>query len=35
VNSVTFIEGMVRFQGKWFIYYGTADSYIAVAVTEN
>jgi beta-1,2-mannosidase len=35
VNSVTFIEGMVRFQGRWFIYYGTADSYIAVAVTED
>lgn len=34
VNSVTFIEGMVKFKGKWFIYYGTADSYIAVAVAE-
>ncbi|MDZ7608759.1 MAG: hypothetical protein U5K79_24950 [Cyclobacteriaceae bacterium] len=35
VNNVTFIEGLVRFKGKWFIYYGTADSYIAVAVAEN
>jgi predicted GH43/DUF377 family glycosyl hydrolase len=35
VNSVTFIEGMVRFKGQWFIYYGTADSYIAVAVTAG
>ncbi len=34
VNNVTFIEGMVHFKGKWFIYYGTADSYIAVAVAE-
>jgi len=34
VNSVTFIEGMVKFKGKWFIYYGTADSYIAVAVAD-
>lgn len=34
VNKVTFIEGMVKFKGKWFIYYGTADSYIAVAVAE-
>jgi len=34
VNSVTFIEGMVKFNGKWFIYYGTADSYIAVAVAD-
>jgi predicted GH43/DUF377 family glycosyl hydrolase len=35
VNNVTFIEGMVYFKGKWFIYYGTADSYIAVAVAEG
>ena len=35
VNSVTFIEGMVYFKNKWFIYYGTADSYIAVAVAEG
>lgn len=34
VNKVTFIEGMVKFKGKWFIYYGTADSYIAVAVAD-
>ena len=34
VNSVTFIEGLVKFKGKWFIYYGTADSYIAVAVAD-
>jgi len=35
VNSVTFIEGLVYFKNKWFIYYGTADSYIAVAVAEG
>ena len=35
VNKVTFIEGMVKFKGRWFIYYGTADSYIAVAVAEG
>ena len=34
VNSVTFIEGLVKFKGKWFIYYGTADSFIAVAVAD-
>ena len=34
VNSVTFIEGLAHFKGKWFIYYGTADSYIAVAVAD-
>lgn len=26
-----FLEGMVFFKGKWFLYYGTADSKIAVA----
>jgi beta-1,2-mannosidase len=32
VNQVCFIEGMVPFKDKWFLYYGTADSKIAVAV---
>jgi predicted GH43/DUF377 family glycosyl hydrolase len=31
VNQVCFIEGMVPFNGKWYLYYGTADSKIAVA----
>ncbi|NJN27652.1 MAG: glycosidase [Cyclobacteriaceae bacterium] len=34
VNRVTFIEGMVKFKEQWFIYYGTADSFIAVAVAN-
>jgi predicted GH43/DUF377 family glycosyl hydrolase len=34
VNQVCFVEGMVPFKGKWFLYYGTADSKIAVAVHE-
>jgi len=34
VNQVCFIEGMVPFDNKWFLYYGTADSKIAVAVHE-
>lgn len=34
VNQVCFVEGMVHFDGKWFLYYGTADSKIAVAVRE-
>lgn len=34
VNNVCFIEGLVHFEGKWFLYYGTADSKIAVAVSE-
>ncbi|MDP3643250.1 MAG: glycoside hydrolase family 130 protein [Bacteroidota bacterium] len=32
VNHVCFLEGLVYFKGKWFMYYGTADSKIAVAV---
>lgn len=32
VNEVCFVEGLVFFQNKWFLYYGTADSKVAVAV---
>lgn len=32
VNQVCFLEGMVPFKDRWFLYYGTADSKIAVAV---
>lgn len=32
VNRVCFVEGLVYFGDKWFLYYGTADSKIAVAV---
>lgn len=32
VNNVCFIEGLAHFKNKWFLYYGTADSKIAVAV---
>lgn len=31
VNSVSFLEGLVYFNYIWFLYYGTADSKIAVA----
>lgn len=31
VNKVTFSEGLAFFKGRWFLYYGTADSRIAVA----
>jgi beta-1,2-mannosidase len=34
VNQVCFIEGMIPLHGKWFLYYGTADSKIGVAVKE-
>jgi len=32
VNHVCFVEGLVNYRNKWFLYYGTADSKIAVAV---
>ncbi len=31
INNVCFLEGMVWFKGRWLLYYGTADSKIAVA----
>ncbi len=34
INHVCFLEGLVHFKGKWFMYYGTADSKIAVAIKE-
>jgi predicted GH43/DUF377 family glycosyl hydrolase len=35
VNHVCFIEGLVQYKNKWFLYYGTADSKIAVAVSKE
>lgn len=35
VNNVCFLEGLVFFKDKWFLYYGTADSKIAVATGER
>jgi len=34
VNEVCFVEGLVYFNNRWFLYYGTADSKIAVAVAQ-
>lgn len=34
VNEVCFVEGLVFFNEQWFLYYGTADSKIAVAVYD-
>lgn len=34
VNEVCFVEGLIYFKGRWMLYYGTADSKIAVAVKE-
>ena len=32
VGQVCFLEALANFRGRWFLYYGTADSKIAVAV---
>jgi beta-1,2-mannosidase len=33
--GTTFTEGLVFFKGKWFLYYGTADSMVGVAVKAS
>jgi len=33
VNQVCFVEGLTEFKNNWYLYYGTADSKIAVAYT--
>lgn len=35
VGNVVFLEGLVCYKGMWFIYYGTADSKIAVATRKD
>ncbi|NNF33631.1 MAG: glycosidase [Saprospiraceae bacterium] len=35
VNEVCFVEGLVFFNQKWYLYYGTADSKIAVAIKNG
>ncbi len=34
VNNVVFVEGLTYFKGKWFMYFGMADSHIGVAVSQ-
>ncbi|HEX3385545.1 MAG TPA: hypothetical protein VHS53_10175, partial [Mucilaginibacter sp.] len=34
VNQVCFVEGLAELNSKWYLYYGTADSKIAVAVCD-
>ncbi len=34
VQGTTFVEGLVPFNGRWFLYYGTADSRVGVAVWD-
>jgi predicted GH43/DUF377 family glycosyl hydrolase len=33
-EGTTFVEGLVRFNGRWFLYYGSADSRVGVAVSR-
>ena len=33
-SGTTFIQGLVYFKNRWFLYYGTADSMVGVAVRE-
>ena len=35
VNNVVFVEGLVHFKKRWYLYYGTADSKIAVATLDK
>jgi predicted GH43/DUF377 family glycosyl hydrolase len=32
VDGTTFVEGLVYFQGAWYLYYGTADSMVGVTI---
>ncbi len=34
-SGTTFIEGLVYFKDRWFLYYGTADSMVGVAVSDQ
>ncbi len=34
VEGTTFVEGLVRFKARWYLYYGTADSRVGVAVWD-
>ncbi|MGH7671684.1 MAG: glycoside hydrolase family 130 protein [Gemmatimonadales bacterium] len=33
-EGTTFVEGLVSFHGRWYLYYGTADSRVGVAVWD-
>jgi predicted GH43/DUF377 family glycosyl hydrolase len=34
VSNVTFVEGLVQFDGRWLAYYGQSDTTLAVAVFD-
>ncbi len=33
--GTTFSEGLVLLKGRWFLYYGTADSFVGLAISEK
>lgn len=33
--GTTFAEGWVYFRKKWWIYYGTADSFVGLAISQD
>ena len=33
-SGTTFADGLVYFQSKWFLYYGTADSFVGLAISN-
>lgn len=34
VDGTVFIEGLTFFQGRWYLYYGCADSFVSVAIYD-
>ncbi len=34
VDGTTFIEGLALFKDRWYLYYGSADTFVGVAVAE-
>lgn len=35
IEGTTFVEALIPFKGQWFLYYGTADSRVGVAVSRG
>jgi predicted GH43/DUF377 family glycosyl hydrolase len=33
--GTTFAEGLVFFKNKWYLYYGTADSFVGLAISSQ
>lgn len=33
--GTTFSEALIYFKNKWFLYYGTADSFVGLAISEK